>query len=221
MSIPAQNRADFYLKKGLRELARHNPASALGYLQQAVEAIPPSCADRLSSALYWLSIALFRLDRRELAIRSLSNAQKLRRQSYARSMYLRNINEYGMTKRPTPELDDLYAFVSIQLGSYLSKKQSRRFSSEAEHATIMKLILEAWDELRSSGAMDALECGEKLQLFRKVKIEFPLFGTEYAAPRARARNAAFFAQDYSAPCACASGLPYSQCCGRTHGLQEL
>ncbi len=221
MSIPAPNKAETYLKRGLRELTRHNPAAALGYLQKAVEAIPPSCADQLSSALYWLSIALFRLDRRELAIRSLSNAQKLRRQSYARSMYLRNINAYGMIKRPTPELDDLYAFVSIQLGAYLSKKPNRRFGTEAEHATVLKLVLEAWDHLRTSGAMESLECGEKLQLFKKVKIDFPLFGVQFGTLRFRTQGARNSPQDYSAPCRCASGLPYRQCCGRIQGLQEL
>jgi len=211
----------FYLRKGLHELAQHNPSQALAFIRQSVEQIPPSCEQELSKALYWLSIALLQLDQRDLAIKSLANAQKLRRQSFARKFYVRHVNEYGMIKRPTAELDDLYAFISIQLSSYLLKRPSHRFGSEAEHSTVLKLILEAWKQLSRSEEFSSLECGEKLQLFKKLKIDFPIFGAYSNSLRFRDRQDKVPARDSVKACSCGSGLSYMQCCGRVQGLAEL
>jgi tetratricopeptide (TPR) repeat protein len=218
---PGAGNASIFLRKGLHELAHHRPAQALAFLRKSVELIPPSCESELSKALYWLSIALLRLDQRDLAVKSLANAQKLRRQSYARKFYVRNVNEYGMIRRPTKELDDLYAFVSIQLSSYLLKRQNHRFGSEAEHSAVLKLILEAWKRLKENNEFRNLECGEKLYLFRKLKIDFPSFnaysaGLRYGAPRALQATL-----DNIQTCSCGSGLPRMQCCGRVQGLSEL
>jgi len=217
----SNGKSAFYLQKGLYELAQHNPSRALAFIRQSVEQIPPSCEQELSKALYWLSIALLHMDQRELAIKSLANAQKLRRQSFARKFYVRHVNEYGMVKRPTAELDDLYAFISIQLSSYLMKRPSHRFNSEAEHATVLKLILESWKQLARSEEFASLECGEKLQLFKKLKIDFPIFGAYSTALRFKDRQNLFQGHDSAKACPCGSGLNYMQCCGRVQGLSEL
>lgn len=218
---PVEVNASILLRKGLHELAHHRPARALEYLRMSVELTPPSCENELSKALYWLSIALLRLDQRDLAVKSLANAQKMRRQSYARKLYLRNVNEYGMIRRPTKELDDLYAFVSIQLSSYLVRRPNHRFGSEAEHSAVLKLILEAWKQLKEHHMFQTLECGEKLYLFRKLKIDFPSFPT-FTASRQHGESCSIPSTLYNIKsCFCGSGLPYTQCCGRVQGLSEL
>lgn len=215
------NKASFFLRKGLYELAHHSPTKALAFLRQSVELLPPSCENELSRSLYWLSIALLKLDQRDLALKSLANAQKLRRQGYARKFYVRNVNEYGMIKRPTKELDDLYAFVSIQLSSYLMKRPNHRFASEAEHSTVLRLILETWKQLKESQEFQQLECGEKLHLFRKLKIDFPSFSTLFFNPRMGGHHVSTTTVHNTQHCSCGSGLPQMQCCGRVQGLSEL
>ncbi len=129
-TISGADKASFFLRKGLYELAHHRPARALVFLRKSVELIPPSCESDLSKTLYWLSIALIRLDQRDLAVKSLASAQKLRRQSYARKFNVRNVNAYGMFKAPTNEsMND--AFVSIQLYRICSSVRIHRFGSEA------------------------------------------------------------------------------------------
>jgi hypothetical protein len=216
----AEVKASILLRKGLHELAHHRPAQALTFLRTSVELTPPSCEGELSKALYWLSIALLRLDQRDLAVKSLANAQKLRRQSYARKFYVRNVNEYGMIRRPTKELDDLYAFISIQLSSYLLRRPNHRFSSEIEHSTVLKLILEAWKHLKESHTFQNLECGEKLYLFRQLKIDFPSFHV-YAAGHQHGESRPQSTIYNIKSCFCGSGLPHPQCCGRVQGLSEL
>lgn len=212
------------LRKGLRELAMHRPDRAIGTLRLAVDAIPPACAEELSRALYWLSIALLRLDKRELAVKSLASAQKLRRRGYARRVYLRRINDYGMPKQPTTELDDFYAFMNIQLATYLAKKSHSRFDAYQERETIFRLILDAWKSLKKGSLLQDSECGEKLLLFRRIRPSFPSFGmgimqrvvikASFGSGQASGKNAA-------QRCGCGSGLPFSQCCGRVKSLGEL
>ena len=115
------------LRKGLRELADHRPDKALDTLRQAVDAIPPACAEELSHALYWLSVALLRLDKRDLALKSLSSAQKLRRRSHARSMYLRSINGYGMPRQPTARTRRLLRLHEYPAGGLSFRKAAEAF----------------------------------------------------------------------------------------------
>lgn len=218
------NREQALLRKGLKELSRHRPDLAIETLRLAVDAIPAACGEELSSALYWLSIALLRLDQRELAIKSLSSAQKLRPRSHARSIYLRSINGYGMLRQPTPELDDFYAFTNIQMAAYLLRKTSRRFDSFQERDIVLRLILEAWKSLTASGAFAGMDCCEKLDRFKRVRPNFPSFG--FAVNQRGAKRLAFaFGQrvgdDATRRCGCGSGLPYIQCCGRVKSLREL
>jgi len=214
------------LQKGLRELSHHRPDRALETLRQAVEAIPPSCSDELSRALYWLSVALLRLDKKELAVKSLATAQKLRRRGHARRVYLRTVNEYGMPKQPTAELDDFYAFMNIQMAAYLLKKPRRKFDSFSEREAVLKLMFDSWKALRVSASVKDADCGEKLLVFRKFKISFPDFSVGGTAARVvrgsfqtSGNNMGAFAA--SGRCSCGSGLPYSQCCGRVRGVHEI
>lgn len=218
------------IRVGLRELARHRPDLALAPLRAAVDGTPAACADELSRALYWLSVALLRLDRKELALKSLASAQKLRRRGIARHVYLKRANEYGMPRRPSAELDDFYAFASIRLADYLTRKPRSRFDSEAEREAVMKMVAESWKVLRTSGKLAGLECGSKLQLFRSGEFgQTPLGmkafasrgGNSQIAPARTRILSAAFGSSAAAPCVCGSGLPYHQCCGRTKSLGEL
>ncbi|MCE1207043.1 MAG: SEC-C domain-containing protein [Spirochaetia bacterium] len=212
------------LHQGLQELARHRPDKALVILREAVDSIPPACNDELSKALYWLSVALLRLDKRDLAIKSLSSAQKLRRRGFARRLYLRTINEYGMPRQPSPELDDFYAFMNIQMSAYLVKKPMKRFSSYAERETVLKILMDTWKQITAQGLLLDSECGEKLMIFQKIKPSFPEFG--FSSPHRRSAVVAFTSAaansiNPSQRCPCGSGLPYSQCCGRVRSVTEL
>ena len=212
------------LRKGLRELAMHRPDRAIGTLRLAVDAIPPACSEDLSHALYWLSVALLRLDKRELAVKSLASAQKLRRRGYARRVYLRSINDYGMPRQPTTELDDFYAFMNIQLAAYLAKKARNRFDSFQERETIFRIILDAWKDIRKGNLLLDRECGEKLLLFRRTRPSFPSFGLGTSARvviRAAFGTVQAAGSNAARRCGCGSGLPFSQCCGRVKGLGEL
>ncbi|TXT51150.1 MAG: hypothetical protein FD137_126 [Spirochaetes bacterium] len=219
------------VQKGLKALANHRPDIALTTLREAVDTIPPACSEELSKALYWLSVALLRLDQKELAIKSLASAQKIRRRGFARRVYLRNINEYGMPRQPTAELDDLYAFMSIQMSTYLVKRPGRKFESFSEREAILKILLDGWKILKNSEEFQSGDCGEKLFAFRTFKPRFPDFGFSGTASRlVRASFGRQGACDTTSPatradltrrCSCGSGLSFSRCCGRVQGLREI
>jgi hypothetical protein len=213
---------DRYYRRGLRALAGHRPDLALRSFRAAVDACPARSAGELSSYLYWLAVALLRLDRPELALKSLASAQKLRPKGHARAVYLRRTNEYGMCKRATPELDDFYAFYSIQAGRYLARKPSGRFDSNGEKDEITRLIGDAWQTLSRSGALCGLKAANKLSLFMKKSVSYPLFaldsapsGTVIGADFRRGRRC-----KGDDRCSCGSGLSYSRCCGRIDTLRS-
>lgn len=214
------------IRLGLRELVTHRPDKAIVTFRRAVDAIPPACSEELSRALYWLSVALMRLDKKDLAIRSLASAQKLRRRGYARRVYLRAINEYGMPKQPTPELDDFYAFMNLQMAAYLTRKIRTRFESFNERDTVFRLLIDAWKTIGTQGLLNDKSCGEKLIFFRKLRPDFPNFGITKASgivlrPTFGTGPRSSTAFDPAARCVCGSGLSYLQCCGRISGLSEL
>jgi hypothetical protein len=200
----------------MRALAQHRPDLALRSFRSAADSCPATRAGELAAYLYWLAVSLLRLDRPELALKSLSSAQKLRPKSYARSAYMHRTNDYGMYKRGRPELDDFYAFYSIQAGAYLANKAEGRFDSNAEKDSVTRLIGEAWRLLSLSGAMKGLGASEKLALFRARRISFPFISLE-APPGGKVietdfrRGHRLVADDR---CRCGSGLRYSRCCGR-------
>jgi len=214
------------IRQGLRELVTHRPDKAIVTFRHAVDAIPPACSDELSRALYWLSVALMRLDKKDLAIRSLASAQKLRRRGYARRVYLRAINEYGMPKQPTPELDDFYAFMNLQMAAYLTRKVRTRFESFSERDTVFSLLIDTWKTIGTKGLLSDKSCGEKLVFFRKLRPEFPNFGITKEAgiilrPTFGTGPRSSTVLDPDSRCVCGSGLSYRQCCGRVSGVSEL
>jgi hypothetical protein len=207
---------------GRRELARHRPDLAVHNLRLAVASCPATRSGELSRNLYWLALALLRLDKPELAIRSLASAQKLRPRGIARKAYERRINAYGMCRRASPELDDFHAFYSIQAGAYLRRKEKGRFESNAEKDVITRLIGDAWRSLSRSCGMDGLTASRKLELFRKRRIAFPLFGLgttdQGAVLEADFRRGTRLRGDER--CRCGSGLPFIRCCGRIPSTRE-
>jgi hypothetical protein len=207
---------------GKRELANHRPDLALRRFRFAVKACPATNPGELSRSLYWLALALFRLDRPEFAIKSLASAQKLRPRGVARAAYLRRINDYGMLRRSKPELDDFYAFYSVQACSYLERKQGGRFDSNAEKDVVTHLIGDAWKTLSRSGALASLSTARKLAFFKSRPIPFPVFGLEPSTRgtiiSADFRRGRRLGGDDR--CSCGSGLPYMRCCGRTGSLSE-
>jgi hypothetical protein len=219
-------------RAGLRELLRHRPDLALRSLRLAVDSCPAAKPARLSERLYWLSIVLRRLDRPELAIKSLASAQKLRPRGLARSAYGHLINEYGMPRRASHELDDFHAFYAIHVCRFLAGRQDRRFRDHAEKDDATRLIALAWRELRGSGRLAGLDTAAKLELFRGWSFEFPSFlearrGPQAVRPRAGCsdplpvdfrRGRAIGADDR---CSCGSGLAWRLCCGRITSPCEL
>jgi hypothetical protein len=203
-------------RRGKRALANRRPDLALRSFRSAVDSCPAAQAGYLSACLYWLAVALLRLDRPELALKSLASAQKLRPKGHARSMYLQRSNEYGMCRRERPELDDFYAFYSVQAGAYLGQKPSGRFDSNAEKDLITRFIGDAWKTLVRSGALEGLCASRKLELFKARPVSFPFFGLEAQARgtviKADFRRGQRIKGDDR--CSCGSGLSYSRCCGR-------
>lgn len=217
----SQSDGDF--RRGRRELAGHRPDQAVRSLRAAVDSCPATRPGELSRYLYWLSLALLRLDRPELAVRSLASAQKLRPRGIARSAYSKRVNSYGMCRRSSPELDDFYAFYSLKAGAYLSAKDQGRFSSCAEKDTVTKLIGDAWRVLCGSKKLTGRSPAAKLELFKSWPISFPLFGMEArqggkVIPADFRRGGSLRGDDR---CSCGSGLPFMRCCGRTSALREL
>jgi hypothetical protein len=209
-------------RRGMRELADHRPDLALRSFRQAVDACPATRASELSRNLYYLALALLRMDRPELALKSLASAQKLRPRSLARSAYLKRSNAYGMCRRSSPELDDFYAFYSVQACIYLERKGSCRFDSNAEKDAITRLIGDAWLLLSRSGRLSGLSSGRKLELFKAQAVSLPLFGLGGAIGGkvlvANFRGGRAVRCDDRCPCG--SGLPYIRCCGRSASPSE-
>jgi len=138
-------------------------------------------------------------------------------------MLRRFSNGYGMVRQPSPELDDLYAFYSVQLDRYLRTKPSRKIGTFAERDMIWDLLLEYWRKLKTSGKLAGKCPEEKLSLFRRTTVFFPSFvepdwGDPSVIPVNFVRKQRLSAAER---CICGSGLPYLMCCGRTHGADEL
>jgi len=211
------------LERGMRELARHRPDRALKLLREAVDSCPASRPAQLSARLYWLSVALLRLDRPELALKSLASAQKLRPRGFARSAYAARSNEYGMPRRAKPELDDFYAFYSVQAEAYFARKGRARFDDSPEKDAVVRLIGDAWLGLSRSGKLRGLDSSAKLRIFRELRVDFPSFAFKrgMACPVSRCDFRSKRKLSGEERCHCGSGLPYRQCCGRTASPREL
>jgi hypothetical protein len=172
----AQGIAEGDFREGRRNLARHRPDLAVRSFRAAVDSCPVKRAGELSRNLYWLALALLRLDRPELAIKSLGAAKKLRPRGIAHSAYLHRVNAYGMCRRSRPELDDFYAFYSVKACSYLGAKKLGRFDSNAEKDTVTRLIGDAWRAISRTGQLAGLSPSGKMALFKAWPLSFPFFG---------------------------------------------
>jgi SEC-C motif len=207
---------------GKRALANRRPDLALRHFRAVADACPASRPGDLSRYLYWLAVALLRLDKPEIALKSLASAQKLRPKSLARRAYLHRINEYGMCRRSSPELDDFYAYYSLQACAYLSRKERARFESNAEKDAVTRLIAEAWRAITRSEALVGRSSSRKLDFFKANILDFPFLSLN--SPKRGTIIAADFRRGYRLmgddPCSCGSGLSYMRCCGRTGSLRE-
>jgi hypothetical protein len=216
----AHREVDF--RAGMRSLAEHRPDLALHSLRAAADACPATMPSELCRDLYWLALALLRLDRPELAVKSLASAQKLRPRGFARRLYLRRVNDYGMCRRSSVELDDFYAFYSLHACAFLKRKPKGRFDSNAEKDVVTRLIGDAWRNLLRSGKLAGLSSAKKLTLFKSWTIAFPLFSLK-PEPWGRVIDADFRRGGLllgSDRCPCGSGLPFMRCCGRGHSSRE-
>ena len=222
MARKESDRGERELRSGIRHLGEHRPDLAVRELRVAADACPASAAGELETRLYWLAIALLRLDRPEIALKSLASAQKLRPRGLARAAYLRRANEYGMPRRSSPDLDDFYAFYSIQIGGYFSRKGRSCFDDASEKDMVVRLVADAWRGIPKV-KLRGLDASAKLALFRAKRVVYPSFGLSAIATRT------IVAVDFRRKlplrgeerCPCGSGLPYRQCCGRTAGLGEF
>jgi hypothetical protein len=223
MSIGAKDYGERDFRAGLRALVRHRPDVAARSLRAASAACPADAASALERRLYWLALALLRLDQAELALKSLASAQKLRPRGHARMLYLRLANDYGMPRRGNPDVDDLYAFYSIQTAAYFSGKRKACFGDAAEKDAVVRLVGDAWLSLSRSGRLHGLDPSAKIRLFRESRVDFPSFALSRGMP-CRIVKADFRKKirlGGEERCPCGSGLPYQQCCGRIAGLGEL
>ncbi len=218
----ATNDSEF--RRGKRDLARHRPDLAMMHFRAVVESTPVEDTRAFVEAMYWLAVSFFRLDKPELAIKTLASAQRIRRRGVVRDAYLAWVNGYGMIRRGKSELDDFYAYSSLQIGSYLGKKRMKRFDSMEEKDIVMRIVTDAWKRLCASGMLEGKSCSEKLGLFKSRKPIFPSFRQGARGSGARMLAGEFGTAaclENEARCVCGSGLPYCMCCGRIPGLREL
>ncbi len=223
MGIESKDEGEREFRAGLRALGGHRPDLAVRSLRAAASSCPASSPAELERRLYWLAIALLRLDRPELALKSLASAQKLRPRGQARAAYLARANDYGMPRRGRPEVDDFYAFYSVQAEAYFARKGRARFDDSPEKDAVVRLIGDAWLGLSRSGKLRGLDSSAKLRIFRELRVDFPSFAFKrgMACPVSRCDFRAKRKLSGEERCPCGSGLPYRQCCGRTASPREL
>jgi len=218
-----------HYRRGRRFLSRHEPRGAIAELRKAADACPVSARRDLARILYYLGLALERTGRGDLAVMSWVSARKLVHFGAVDRAYGRWVNEYGMRRRPSPEADDFEAFKSIQTARYLSKRGSRRFGSRAERDAVNDLIDDAWKVFSAQLKFQGLSCSQKLDLFRRARVDLPFLCVEDAmAEGCEPIVGNFRSSHVRSPrvagddrCTCGSGLPFRACCGRLRSCIEL
>ncbi len=210
--------------RGLGSLARHRPAEAVKFLQNALEECPPSRSRDLYQICLFLGVALQRMGFPQSAIKSWISCHRLHKRGPTRKMLSRYTNGYGMERQGTSAADDWLAFSSIQIARDLLVKNKRAFSTEAEHDMIVDLIRDAWRDLITSQDLSSLSSCDKLKTFRASKIVFPaVFNADVGS------EGGVIAVNFQTKqrvgladrCSCGSGMPFMLCCGRTPGREEL
>jgi len=213
-----------YFNRGKDSLSRHNPEQAIKELQMAIEACSPQEQSKLAKVLFYTGITLKKLGVPNGAAKSWIVAQKLKKSGRCTKMIKRFVNQYGMEKQTNSRLDDWKAFEAIQIKRYLDRKKAQYFVTEAEKDMIEKLIFDHWEDVASKVTLDDLGREEKLRLFRDTKIIFPYFNIPLEYDLGKEIRVDFTRKRRIGPndrCFCGSGIKYSQCCGRTLGLDEL
>ncbi len=212
-----------YFTRGLCLLARHDPQGASRYFEKALQECPASKGRDLYRICFYLGVALRRLGHPETAIKSWVSCQRLQKRGHARRMLSRLTNSYGMEKQKREDLDDWKAFASVQLARYLLSKNKRTFSTLAEQDMVVDLIRDYWGNLVKSGVLAGKSCDEKRTIFVSTRIIFPT--VLLSEPPTQSVIAVNFRTqrrvNLTDRCTCGSGLPYSLCCGRTPGNEEV
>ena len=208
--------------RGKRHLAHHRPRIALEEFRAALRICPVAERRDLARILFFLGIALRKVGLPSSALKSWVTARNVgKRSSYAR-MAARFINDYGMLRQMSSDLDDWNAFYAVQLKKYLESKRSRKLGSQGEKDMIWDLIYEYWLGIRKSGVLEGKSNSEKLNLFADIEIIFPFF----TPPEERSEVIQVDFQKKTRPkaddpCPCHSGLSFGKCCGRTPAEEEL
>jgi hypothetical protein len=176
----------------------------------------------LAKILFYLGISLRKVGLPSSALKSWVTARNVGKRAYVGRMADRFINDYGMLRQMTSEMDDWNAFYAVQLKKYLQSKRSRKIGSQGEKDMIWDLIYEYWQGMRHSGVLRGKSNSDKLGLFSAVEIIFPYF--EAPEPANEVIQVDFFSKErpnVDDPCPCRSGIPYGKCCGRIPADEEL
>jgi len=206
-----------------QNLKRHKPHKALHLLTNALKECPSEKCSLTARILFYLGIALKRTGHLASALHLWISAYHFKKNRFILKLINRYANGYGMLKQPTPELDDKYAFFSIQINRYLSRKQRRYFSTAAERDVIIELINDFWKMINAKGLLKGKGIAEKRELFTKVTIPFPYFYLPKSLEDSVV-SVNFFNErllDGSNRCFCGSGLPFYMCCGRNRPLDGM
>jgi hypothetical protein len=213
-----------HFDNGLRRLARHRPQEAIHLFEAALQECPASKASELYRICFFLGVALKRLGHSQTAIKSWLSCRRLKKRGHAGKLLARLTNPYGMARQECESMDDWEAFASLQMSRYLLSKQSRAFSTRAEYDMIMDLIMDSWKSLAESGGLYGKNCAEKHAVFASTRIIFPSLVVASPAQTSPVISVNFRSQKrlgLNDRCFCGSGLPFSMCCGRMPGSEEL
>lgn len=217
MKSPGSRAHKLDFQRGKRALRKHDVGLAISFFNTAVDDCPPSERSALARRLYWLSLALKRIGKDGLALKALSTAQRLTPRGYARSMYKRLANDYGMPRSSCTEHDDYRAFCSIHIRRYLETMPDRSFSSKEESDQVLTILADAWVRLGLSSTMSGLDCNERLRQFREASIIFPRLQAATDVTPGKIIDVNFYKgrlMNADDRCSCGSGLAYRVCCGR-------
>ncbi|MCX7948641.1 MAG: hypothetical protein N2509_00865 [Treponemataceae bacterium] len=211
-----------YYQLGKRHIRRHHYKEAIYFFRRAIDACPAQEINKVGPCFFWLGMALDRIGRHQLAVKSWVQARRLVKTGYIARLYDRWVNGYGRRKQKNPDLDDYDAFRAIQIEKYLRKRGNGRFCSAAERDVVYAIIDDTWRLLSKKRIFSRLSVEEKLELFKRARLDFPFLYLEDALTPEREPNLARFSRGaspsyrlhYDDPCPCGSGLPARMCCYR-------
>ncbi len=207
---------------GCYYLSKRKMQRSIKAFREAAEQCPASRPEMLSRILYFLGISLERVGQSSLAIQSWINARRLVHRGLIVKSYPRWINEYGMRRTNCSELDDYYAFATIQVSRYLNGRNNRCFYTRAEQEMVLKIIQDTWKLLEKSKILLSLSIDKKIELFKRARLDFPYLCREESFTYCSKSSLNALKKDESITsnsgdsCRCGSGLPRRMCCGRIH-----